>query len=248
VFEAFLWGLLAASSLLLGALIVQVHDPNPRLLGLVMGFGAGVLISSVAFELVDDAVDIAGGLGSTTVGFFAGAFVFFFGDILIGRVGKYMPADAPDTSHASGEASPLSIVLGAALDGIPESAALGLTLLQTGDIGVSLLVAVFVSNLPESIAATSGLLEAGWSRVRVLLLWSVIAVVCAVAAALGYVLLDDASNDAYAFVLAFAGGAILTMLSTSMMPEAYERAGRLVGLVTTLGFAVAFALNWASGA
>ncbi len=244
--EAFLWGLLAASSLVLGALIVQVHDPNPRLLGLVMGFGAGVLISSMSFELVEEAVDVAGGLGSTSLGFFAGALVFFFGDLLIGRFDKYKPASGTDAGSRT-DASPLAIVLGAALDGIPESAALGLTLLQTGDIGISLLVAVFVSNLPEAIAATSGLMQSGWTRGRVLLLWSAIAIVSGLAAGLGYALLDDASPDAYAFVLAFAGGAILTMLSTSMMPEAYERGGRAVGLATTLGFAVAFGINWLSG-
>ena len=47
-------------------------------------------------------------------------------------------------------------------------------------------------------------------------------------------------------MFAFAGGAILTMLSTSMMPEAYEHAGRTVGLAVTFGFAVAFAITWLS--
>jgi ZIP family zinc transporter len=138
----------------------------------------------------------------------------------------------------------LSIVLGAALDGIPESAALGLTVLREGSVGVALLFAVFVSNVPESIAASSGLLESGWTRVHVTLLWSGIALVSGLAAAIGYVALDGAGNDANAFVLAFAGGAILTMLSTTMMPEAYEHAGRAVGLMTTLGFAVAYTINW----
>jgi ZIP family zinc transporter len=138
-------------------------------------------------------------------------------------------------------------VLGAALDGVPESAVLGLTVLQNGTVAASMVVAVFVSNLPESIAASSGLLRSGWSVRGVLTLWSAIALVSAASAALGYALLDGASADANAFVLAFAGGAILAMLSTSMIPEAYENAGRIVGLTTTLGFAVAFAINWLEG-
>jgi zinc transporter, ZIP family len=245
VLEAFFWGLLAASSLVVGALIVQVHRPSMRVLGLVMGFGAGVLLTSVSFELVEEAVDVAGGLRATTLGISAGALVFFAGDVVIGRYGRYQARKA--IKPAPTEASPLAIVLGAALDGIPESAALGLTILQSGKVGVTLLVAVFVSNVPESIAATTGLLQSGWTRTHVFLLWSFIALVSGVSAALGYALLDDAGPDAYAFVLAFAGGAILTMLSTSMMPEAYEHAGRTVGLVTTLGFSLAFALNWVAG-
>ena len=121
---------------------------------------------------------------------------------------------------------------------------LGLTLLTTGQIGVSMLVAVFISNLPESIAASTSLRNGGWSQRNVYLLWAGIALVSGASAAAGFALLDGASPRWTAFVLAFAGGAILAMLSTTMMPEAYEHAGRLVGLATTLGFAVAFAINW----
>jgi ZIP family zinc transporter len=110
-----------------------------------------------------------------------------------------------------------------------------------------MLVAVFLSNLPESIAASSSLENGGWSPTRVLALWSAIALASALAAAIGYVALDGASPRTLAFILAFAGGAILTMLSTTMMPEAYENAGRSVGVVTVLGFFVAFAIHWAQG-
>jgi ZIP family zinc transporter len=244
VIEAFAWGLVGSGSLLLGALVVDVHRLGPRALGLLMGFGAGVLLSAVAFELVDEAVDLAQGLRAATLGLFAGALVFFTGDLLISRAGY---RDRKDVGGDAPSASGLAIVLGAALDGVPESAVLGLTLLQSGTVGVSMLVAVFVSNLPESIAATTSLRNGGWSRARVYGLWAVIVLVSAVAAAAGYALLDGASSPVVAATLAFAGGAILAMLSTSMMPEAYEHAGRPVGLVTTFGFAVAFAINWLSG-
>jgi ZIP family zinc transporter len=243
VLEAFWWGLLAASSLVLGAVIVQIKQPNPPVLGLVMGFGSGVLLSSVAFELVEEAVNTEGGLRLTSLGFYGGALVFFFGDLAIGRVNKYRMRNAEPTA-ATTDSSPLSIVLGAALDGIPESAALGLTVLREGTVGISLLVAVFISNIPEAIAATAGLLQTGWTRRGTIALWSAIALVSGIAAAVGYAVLDGASPGANAFVLAFAGGAILTMLSTSLIPEGYERAGNIVGLATVLGFAVAFSMNW----
>jgi zinc transporter, ZIP family len=123
---------------------------------------------------------------------------------------------------------------------------IGLSLLEDGTVAASVLVAVFISNLPEAVAATGGLLAGGWSRQRVVLLWTGIAVVCGVASAAGYALLDGASGSSIAFVNAFAGGAILAMLSTTMMPEAYQEARRATGLVTTFGFVVAFALNWAA--
>jgi ZIP family zinc transporter len=239
--EAFLWGLLAGTSLLLGALIVGVHTPRAPALGLLMAFGAGVLLSAVSFELVEEATEVADSLGSTTLGFFTGALVFYFGDRAISSFGY---ENRKDVSGEASDASGLTIVLGAALDGIPESAVLGLTLLQTGEIGVSMLVAVFVSNVPEAIAATTGLRKSGWTPARVYLLWGMIVAVSAVSAAAGYALLDDASPAAIAFTLAFAGGAILTMLSTSMIPEAYEHALRRAGLATTFGYAVAFAINW----
>ena len=239
--EAFLWGLGAAASLLIGALVAVARPPGTRLLGLTMGFGAGVLLSAVSFELVEKAVDTAHGLKETSLGLFAGAVVFTGGDAVISKMGY---ANRKDIGGAPPEGSGLSIVLGALLDGIPESAVLGLTLLQSGQIGLSLLVAVFISNFPEGVAATSGLHNGGWSATRIFGLWSGVVLASGLAAALGYAFLDGASRSTLAFIFAFAAGAILTMLTTSMIPEAYEHAGRAVGLITVLGFWVAFALNW----
>jgi ZIP family zinc transporter len=240
--EAFLWALLGAGALVLGAAVVAVRRLRPRTLGLVMAFGAGVLLSAVSFELVEEAVETAGGEGGTALGFFTGAVVFTLADAAISSFGY---RNRKDIDAAPQDAAGPAIVLGALLDGIPESAVLGLTVLQTGEIGVAMLVAVFVSNLPESIAASASLLNSGWSRARIYALWTTIALACAASAALGYALLDGASPSTLAFIFAFAGGAILTMLATSMMPEAYEHAGRAVGLATVFGFFVAFAIQWA---
>jgi zinc transporter, ZIP family len=241
VIEALLWGFGAALSLLIGAVIAVTRPPGTRLLGAVMGFGAGVLLSAVSFELVSKSVAATGDLQGAAWGLFAGAATFSVGDWFISRAGY---AERKDIGGEAPTGSGLSIVLGALLDGIPESAVLGLTLLQTGEIGTSMLVAVFVSNLPEGIAATSGLRAGGWSPARCYALWAGIAVASGLSAMIGYALLDGASSYVLAFIFAFAAGAILTMLSTSMMPEAYEHAGRLVGVLTVLGFAVAFTITW----
>ena len=244
VLEAAVWGFVAAGSLLLGAIVATLRPPGTKELGLIMGFGSGVLLSAVAFELVEEAVDTSGGLASAAIGLFAGAITFTTGDVLIGRLGY---RHRKDIGGAPTDAAGLTIVLGAMLDGIPESAVLGLTVLQTGDVGAAMLVAVLVSNLPEGIAATVGLRNGGWSTAKVSALWVAVALAAAASAGAGYALLDGAPSDVLAFILAFAGGAILTMVSTSMSPEAYEHAGRSVGIVTVMGFATAFAVNWVAG-
>jgi zinc transporter, ZIP family len=237
---AFAWGALAASSLILGGALALRLPISGRVLGLVMGFGAGVLISAVAYELVEEAFSTADGGAWVAAGLFAGAFTFFAGDELIGRLGG---GDRKSMGGEQQEGTALAIVLGIVLDGIPESAVIGLTLLEGGSVSVAMLAAVFLSNLPEAVAATSGLAIAGWVGKRILGLWLLVALVSAVASLAGYGLFGDASPDMVAFVLSFAGGAILTMLAETMMPEAYLRGGKVVGLATTLGFAVAFAVS-----
>ena len=238
--EAFLWGALAASSLMIGGVLALVFPVNERLLGLVLGFGAGVLISAVAYELVEEAFTVSEGSTWVAVGLFAGALVYFAGDELIDRRGgekrKSMGGEQEEGTY-------LAIVLGIVLDGIPESIVIGLTLLEGGSVSVAILVAVFLSNLPEAIGATSGLAVAGWRSRRILTLWGIVILVSALSALAGYGLFGDASPDTVAFVLAFAGGAILTMLAETMIPEAYLRGGKAVGLVTTFGFAVAFGVS-----
>jgi zinc transporter, ZIP family len=237
--EAGAWGAFAASSLVIGALIAIFRPIAKKPLGLVMAFGSGVLVSSVAYELVEEAVRI-GGQGPMAIGLAMGAFVFYLGDRAIDSIGgEGMGSVKGPESPDSG----LAIVLGAALDGVPESIVLGLTFASGEGIGLAFLVAVFISNIPEGIAGTAGLLRGGWDRGRILRLWLIVVVASAVAAFLGGSLLSDVGGELHAFVLGFAGGAILTMLTDSLIPEAFDNAGKQAGLATTLGFGVAFALT-----
>jgi ZIP family zinc transporter len=238
--EAFLWGLVASSSLLIGGVVALRVSIDRLVLGLVMAFGAGVLLSAVSFELVEEAFAESGLLRDVALGLFAGCAVFSLGDALIDRLGG---ADRKRIDGEQAVGSPLAIVLGIVLDGIPESAVIGLTLLEGGAVSVAMLVAVFLSNLPEAVAATSGLVDSGWRRDRILELWLGVMAVSGLAALAGYGLFDGASPSAVAFVLAFAGGAILTMLADTMMPEAFAHGGKLAGVMTTVGFATAFAVS-----
>ena len=233
--SAFLWGLLAASSLVLGGLLASWVPLGKRTLGVILAFGAGVLLSATAYELVFEAVTLAKGSGFPALGFFGGAATFFLADQLIDRLGDGQ-ANADNAAAQSTLVVPL--VLGATLDGIPESVVIGLGLVGGGTVSLAMLVAVFMSNLPEAAAATAGMRSSGWSRTKVFLLWAAIALVCALASAAGYVLLGDLSRFWLSSVQAFAGGAILMMLANSMIPEAYEHGGKLAGVFTVLGFAV----------
>ena len=238
--SAFFWGLVGASALVVGAVVALVVDIHRRLLGLIMAFGAGVLISAVAFDLVEEAADTAHGDRIVALGMAAGALTFFIGDAVIDRMG------GNDRKRSEGQqagGSGLAIVLGAVLDGIPESLVLGIGLLGGTGVSVAFLAAVFISNVPEGIAATSGLRTSGWAPSRILGLWALVALVSALASLAGFGVFDDASGTTVAFVLSFAGGAVLTMLADTMMPEAFENGGNLVGLLTTAGFALAFALH-----
>ena len=238
--EAFLWGLVAGSSLVIGGILALRFRFAPRTIALIMAFGAGVLVSALSFDLVAEATELAGGHGSPVVGLFAGALVFFIGDRLIDRHGGSARKDSQGGQESG---SPLSIVLGTVLDGIPESMVIGLTIVSGGEVSAAYLAAVFLSNLPESIGSSTGLVAAGWTKTRIIGLWAGVALVSAISSALGYGLLEDASDGTVAFVQTFAAGAILTMLADTMMPEAYKHGGRLTGLIVTLGFATAYGIH-----
>jgi zinc transporter, ZIP family len=237
--NAFLWGLLATSSLVVGGALATRLNLSNRMLGIIMAFGAGTLISAISYELIYEAVKLGKGTGFPVFGLFAGSMTFFFSDRLIGKLGAKgrMEIDAKEQSRLV-----VPMVLAIILDGIPESIVIGLGLSGGGSVSLALLVAVFISNLPESIAGSTGMKASGWSRGRIAVLWIIIAVICAASTVAGYSLFAGASDHWLAFIQAFAGGAILIMLANSMMPEAFEHGGKLAGIFTVIGFAVSVVL------
>lgn len=233
---SFFWGFLAASSLILGGLLTFWFKLGSKVVGLIMAFGGGVLISAVAFELVREALESTGASAHTAYGLLAGGLAFFAGNFFISKMGGKSRKKIGASHKAE---SGLPILLGIVLDGIPESIVIGVGLLNGGILGVSFLLAVFLSNVPESIAATAGLISGGMSRIRVLGLWIFVSLVCGLASLAGYVLFRDASPSTIAFIQTFACGAILVMLSDTMMPEAFEHGGQMAGIVTLIGFGLA---------
>ncbi len=239
--QAGFWGFVGGVALLIGAAAGIWLPTSKRVIGVVMAFGSGVLVSALTFELTGEAYDRAGGV-STVLGLVAGSVVFFGGDWLIDQRGGHR-RKSPNGPQAGAAGSALA--LGALLDGIPESAAIGVSTIGGGGVGVAVVAAVFLSNIPESMSSSAGMRSAGHSVARIMGMWAGVTAAAAVAAALGYVFLDGADPAVTATIQAFAAGAILTMLVDTMVPEAVEHAGRLVGLLTVLGFAAAFLLSMA---
>lgn len=236
---AFVWGLVASSSLVLGGWLGLRLSFAKRTLGIIMGFGAGTLISAVSYEMILDgliiSMDTAAGTDVVAAGFLIGAATFFLLDRWVDRIGAG-DRKGINATHASSLVIPL--VLATVLDGIPETALIGLSILRGNTVSLSMLIAVFLSNLPEAIAGTSGMKSGGWKTTRVIVLWGAVAIVCALAAGVGYQLLAEADQSWIAFMKSFTAGAIMMMLANTMMPEAYDHGGKLAGVFTVLGFAV----------
>jgi zinc transporter, ZIP family len=242
--EAAGYAALAASALVVGALLAYGLRPSPRLTAVIMALGSGLLIGSVAFDLV------AGAQGSLPVGVVAtslmgGAFAFVLGSRLIERRGGRRRKN-PSGAGAAPEDHPLAIAFGSALDGIPESFVLGLSVLH-GGVSVPLLIGIGLSNLPEGMAASSGLRAQGWRLGRVLLMWGGVVATSAVSAALGHELLATDDGTLTGVVQTFAAGALLAMVADTMVPEAYEVERMWTGGLVVGGFSLSLLIAAALG-
>ncbi|GII99812.1 ZIP family zinc transporter [Sediminihabitans luteus] len=245
--EAGAWGLLGGGALLIGALVAWFVRVPSRVVATVMAFGAGVLVSAVAFDLTEEAVD-QGGLGPTILGFAAGALAYVGANLLLARHGaRHRKRSGDQQPGADQQGSGAAIAIGALLDGVPESVVLGASLLSGQGVSLSVLAAVFISNLPEGLSSAAGMKNAGRSARYVLGTWTAIALSAGVSALLGYLLLDGASGATLAVINAVAAGAILTMIADTMIPEAFEKAHLFTGLITAAGFLVALSLTTQGG-
>jgi len=234
--QAGLWGLLAASSLVAGAFVGVRLPVTRRVVALIMGFGAGALISALAFDLTAESF-ARGGTFATALGLAGGAITYVIGDVLLERRARRRASGGPKP-RTSGPA----ILLGTLLDGLPESIVLGATLLGGTGVSVSLMAAISLSNLPEGVSGARDLSDEGHRPRFAIGVWVIVALASGLAAGIGNALLAGMSPGLVGGVQAYAGGAILAMLATTMMPEAFDNGGDAVGLATVFGFAVAFLL------
>ncbi|MFK4066463.1 ZIP family metal transporter [Streptomyces sp. NPDC029674] len=248
VVQAGLWGLVAGSALLLGAGVGYGLRVPQKLVATVMAFGAGVLISAVSFELVGEAYEQAG-LAPAVIGTLGGATAYTAGNAWLARrgarhrkrSGHRRSQSQPTEAQQAGSGTALAF--GALLDGVPESAVIGVSLLDGGAVSLVTVAAVFLSNIPEGLSSAAGMKRAGRGRGYVMGVWGGIAAECAVSAVLGYAVVGGFSASVIAAVTAVAAGAILAMVADTMIPEAFEDTHLAIGLITVSGFLVSFALS-----
>jgi ZIP family zinc transporter len=230
-------GALAGGALLVGALIAWfVQVPKP-VVAAIMAFGSGVLISALAFDLVEEAAE-QGGFWPAMSGFLVGAVVYVVANVVLDRLNA--------RNRRGGGESPgtgTGIAIGALLDGIPETAVLGLSMVAGGQLSVPVLLAIIISNIPEGLASTAELKSDKRSARYVFVLWIGIAVACALSSLGGFVLLQPVPPGGTAFVTAIAAGAILAMICDTMIPEAFRDAKAITGLIATIGFFVSFGIH-----
>ncbi len=255
---AALSGLIGGGTLLVGAAVAWFVDIPQRVVAGIMALGAGVLISTLAFELVEEAAD-DGGLVPTTVGFLGGAILYIVADQLVSRPKRQKPVSEVDGGGGSasivarraagaGAASGagLVIAIGALIDGIPESIVMGLSVLQ-GGISIPIVAAIAISNFPEGLGSTAALKRGGSSGRFVAMLWIGIAVITVVASMLGFAAFQTAPANLIALITTIAAGGLLAMVCNTMIPEAFDEQHALTGLWATVGFLGAFLLHELAG-
>jgi ZIP family zinc transporter len=241
---ALFWGAFSSASLYIGEALAPRMATRVRATGLIMGFGAGTMLSAVAYELIPES-SLRHGFG-IAVAFALGALTYYVADRIVDERGGAQRQDIDvHLSNESSGSSGAAMFLGALLDGVPEAFVLGITIAAGGGISVAFVVAVFVSNIPQGLAGTTSLMAAGYSERAVFRMWTALTVAAALTAVLGYVW-GDLAHASGLYAEAFAAGAVLTMLANSMMPEAFEHGGNTVGLLTVAGFLVAAILAVAS--
>ncbi len=260
--QSLIFGIIASSALIIGALIGIRFDLPKRVLAVLLSFAAGALITALAFELFEDAFE-KGGIWRAAIGLFVGALVFTVLSALLDRAaqpGKGKPADEHqgsaklDTDAAASDrsatkattrgAAGLALLAAVTLDGVPENVAMGVSL-GVGSGGLALLAAIFVSNLPESLVGASSMRTQGMSKGKILGLWSICAVLLVGATVLGAGPLAVVDEETISLPLAFAAGAVIASLADTLMPEAYEHGGPAVAMSTAAGFVLSFVLSLA---
>jgi zinc transporter, ZIP family len=239
LWNATIWGAISGSAVLLGALLSMFITIPKKIIGLIMAFGTGVLIGAASYELLGEAVE-DGGIIPTSIGFISGALVFTIFDYIVSKNGASRRKRSVQQAVAGGG---LAIFFGTIMDAIPESAMIGASLIEQQSVNVLLVISIFISNIPEGLSSTVGMKDSGYSNKKVLLLWIAVLVVSALASWGGYFLLDGVSENVMSGIAAFAGGGIIAMVASTMMPEAYEDSGPITGLIAALGLLASIILD-----
>jgi zinc transporter, ZIP family len=237
--NAAMWGAISGSAVFLGALAALFLPVKKRIIGDIMAFGTGILIGAASYELLQDSIH-NGGLTATGIGFTLGAFIFTIFNYLVSKRGANRRKRSSQTKAAG---AGVAIFIGTVMDAIPESIMVGASLLEKQSVSWLLVAAIFLSNIPEGLSSTVGLKNSGYHKGKILLLWISVLVISSFSAWGGYYFLSNAPEYILAAIAAFAGGGIIAMITSTMMPEAYEESGTVTGLMAAMGLLVSLIMD-----
>ncbi len=240
--SAGLWGLLGASSLVAGAAVAYLVSLPRWLTAGIMSFGCGVLISAVAYDLLEDGYQ-EGGILAIVAGALVGSVAYAIADHIVSKKGAHHRKQSGNQQRQASKGGGMAIAVGSLLDGIPESVVLGLSLLSGKGVSVAMLAAIFLSNFPEGLSSAVGMRNAGRSASYVFGLWITITALSGLSSLCGAAFLEGASPQLTAAVNAVAAGALLTMVVNTMIPEATEVEQKITGVLVVIGLLVAFSLS-----
>lgn len=239
--EALLYGLAASSALIVGAAVGAKWTPPERVTGFLLAFASGALISALAFELFEEAFRLGGAVRSG-LGLLAGAAVFVAADSLLDRrvAGSAGAGHRELTRGGVRHGVGWALLAAVTLDGVPENLALGVSLVETASL--TLLVAIFASNLPEALVGALAMRAEKRSTRQVMLIWTMCAALLTIAVVVGRAAAGGLGPEVLAVALAFAGGAVIASLADTLMPEAFEHGRPASAFATAAGFFVSFVL------
>jgi len=242
IIQAGLWGFIGGLALLIGAFIGYYIKIRKKVIGCIMAFGAGVLIAAACFELLEQAF-AWGGYDTTILGFVTGVIIFTVVNLYLSSTGAKHRKTADKSIVEDYNENGPAIAVGALLDGIPESVAIGLTMISGGAVGIATVVAVFISNIPEGLSSSVGMKYMGWDKKTIFGLWFLIAIITGLSSLAGYTVFSQFPSDINAATLSLAAGALLTMIANTMIPEAFRDTHEFTGLMMSFGFLIAFILS-----